>query len=806
MQIYTNSNSIFPDQVVPVAEKNTYEYGLAVGRAIESEWFRNYRGAGYRFYNNYTYFHNLRLYARAEQPVQKYKDELAINGDLSYLNLDWKPVPIIPKFVDIVVNGLSQRTYDVKTMAQDPESMQKRTKYAQRLLQDIQLKQYYAAVAQLFPNSNVKEFPTTENTPEDVQEIPMHLQLNYKQSIEIAEEEVIDQILAKNKYDLVRRRLNYDLAVLGIGAVKTSWNKSSGVVVDYCDPAYMVWSYTEDPNFEDLYYVGEVKYLTVPELKKRFPNLGPEEIERIEKYKGNSEYMRGWNGRYDDNTIQVLFFEYKTFVDQVFKIKNTDNGLEKALEKEDTFVEAPDSNNFSKASRSIEVLYTGAKVLGFENMLEWGMSANMTRPTANSVKVNMNYQICAPRMYKGRIESLVSRMMGFADMIQLTHLKMQQVMSRMVPDGVYLDVDGLAEVDLGNGTNYNPAEALNMYFQTGSIIGRSLTQDGDVNRGKVPIQELQSSSGAAKMQSLIQTYQYYLQMIRDVTGLNEARDGSLPDRDSLVGLQKLAAANSNVATRHIMQASLYLTLKTCENISLRVADSLQFPLTQMALRDSITTFNTATLEELANLNLHDFGIYIELEPDDEDKAKLEENIQIALRAGGIDLEDAIDIRNVNNIKLANELLKKRRKEKQKREEQLQQQNIQMQAQANQETAEKAAMYEVQKQQALTESQVQVEQAKSQFEIQRMQTEAEIKRNLMDVEFQYNMQLSTAKLQSEQDKIDNIENRKDERTKIQATQQSEMIQQRKQDGLPINFESSGNDVIDGSFGLEAFGPR
>ena len=502
--------------------------------------------------------------------------------------------------------------------------------------------------------------------------------------------------------------------------------------------------------------------------------------------------------------FKFYFLNYKTFVDQVFKIKQTDYGLEKALEKEDTFL-PPENDNFGKASRSIEVLYSGAKILGYETMLQWGMAKNMTRPISNTVKVNMNYHMCAPRMYKGRIESLVSRMMGFADMIQLTHLKMQQVMSRMVPDGVYLDVDGLAEVDLGNGTNYNPAEALNMYFQTGSIIGRSLTQDGDPNRGKIPIQELQSSSGAAKMQSLIQTYQYYLQMIRDVTGLNEARDGSLPDRDSLVGLQKLAAANSNVATRHIMQASLYLTLKTCENISLRVADSLQFPLTQMALRDSITTFNTATLEELAALNLHDFGIYIELEPDDEDKAKLEENIQIALRAGGIDLEDAIDIRNINNIKLANELLKKRRKEKQKREEQLQQQNIQMQAQANQETAEKAAMYEVQKQQSLTESQVQIEQAKSQFEIQRMQAEAGIKRNLMDVEFQYNMQLSTAKLQSEQDRIANIENRKDDRTKIQATQQSEMIQQRKQDGLPINFESSGNDVIDGSFGLEAFGP-
>jgi hypothetical protein len=805
MQIYTNSNSIFPDQVVPVAEKNTIEYGQAVGRAVEGEWFRNYRGSGYRFYNNYNWFHNLRLYARAEQPIQKYKDELAINGDLSYLNLDWKPVPVIPKFVDIVVNGMSQRTYDIKTIAQDPESTQKRTKYAQRLLQDINLKKYYQAVNELFPNQDIRQIPGGQNTPTDTDEIPMHLQLNYKQAIEIAEEEAIDTILYKNKYEYTRKRLNEDLTVIGIAAVKTTWNKAEGVKVDYVDPARMIWSYTEDPNFQDLYYVGEVKYLTIPELKKQFPNLGPVEIEQIEKYKGNSEYLRGWNGRYDDNTVQVLFFEWKTFIDQVYKIKQTEQGLEKALEKQDTFL-PPENDSFERASRTIEVLYSGAKILGHPLMLEWGLAENMTRPNANTTKVNMSYQLCAPKLYKGRIESLVSRITGFADMIQLTHLKMQQVLARMVPDGVYLDMDGLAEVDLGNGTNYNPAEALNMYFQTGSIVGRSLTQDGELNRGKVPIQELQSSSGGSKMQALIQTYQYYLQLIRDVTGLNEARDGSMPDKDSLVGLQKLAAANSNVATRHLMKASLYLTLKTCENISRKIANSILFPLTRMALEEQITSFNVGTLDELADKTLHDFGIFIELEPDDEDKAKLEENIQTALRAGGIDLEDAIDIRNVSNIKLANELLKKRRREKQKREEQLQQQNIQMQAQANQETAEKAAMFEVQKQQALTESQVQLAQAQSQMEIQRMQVEAQMKQSLMEVEFQYNMQLTQAKNQAEQGKIAEIENRKDKRTKIQATQQSEMIQQRQRDSLPIDFESAGNDVMDGGFGLESFDPR
>tara|TARA_R110002020_G_scaffold107076_2_gene248893 strand:- start:1238 stop:3646 length:2409 start_codon:yes stop_codon:yes gene_type:complete len=786
MQIYTNMNSSFPDQVVPMAEKASSEYGLAVARAIEGQWFQNWQGNGYRFMNNYNNFHNLRLYARAEQPVQKYKDELSINGDLSYLNLDWKPVAILPKFVDIVVNGMSQRSYEIKTFAQDPSSIQQRTQYAQNIMQDIEQRDFNEFVDGAI-GLDIRNNKEDRDTPETLDDIPTHMQLNYKQSIELAEEELINQVLDKNKYHLIRKRLNYDLCVLGISAVKTTWNKSEGIVIDYVDPVNLVYSYTEDPNFEDLYYVGEVKNISLPELKKQFPNLTPQELERIEKFPGATEYNRNWNGRYDQNSVQVLYFEYKSYVDQVFKIKETSSGLEKTIEKQDTFL-PPENDNFKKASRSIETLYSGAKILGHPLMLKWEMSENMTRPYADTTKVNMSYTITAPRMYKGRIESLVSRVTTYADMIQLTHLKLQQVLSRLVPDGVYLDMDGLAEVDLGNGTNYNPAEALNMYFQTGSIVGRSLTQDGDPNRGKVPIQELQSSSGGAKIQSLIQTYQYYLQMIRDVTGLNEARDASTPDKNALVGLQKLAAANSNTATRHVLQASLYLTLKTCENISNRIADSLMFPLTRLALQNSISHYNVGTLDELMSVNIHDFGIFIELEPDDEEKAMLEQNIQMSLQTQSIDLEDAIDIRNINNLKLANELLKKRRKQKQLEDQQNKEALIQAQAQANAEATEKSALAEAQKQEALVSSQLQLEKGKSEYEIQRMQIELQIKQQLAEQQFNYDMQLKKIEASSTQQKEKEIEDRKDKRTKLQASQQSEMIAQRKNDGLPINFDS------------------
>ena len=785
MNVYTNNNSSFPSQVVSNEEKDTFEYGQQVAQAIEYEWFRQGRTNGNRYLTNWNNFHNLRLYARGEQSIQKYKDELSINGDLSYLNLDWKPVPILSKFVDIVVNGISQKTYDIKAYAQDPQSVKKRTEYASKLYEDMIAKDYIENVKAVL-GIDLHQSPSIDVVPESKEELELKMQLSYKQSIEIAEEETISTIFAQNKYDLIRRRLNMDLTVLGIAAAKTSFNTAEGVKVDYVDPAYMVYSYTEDPNFEDIYYVGEVKSITIPELKKEFPNISEQELERIQNMPGNKSYITGW-GQYDENTVQILYFDYKTYHNQVFKIKQTDQGLMKAIEKPDTF-NPPENDNFERVSRTIEVLYNGAVVLGTNTMLKWELAENMSRPYADTTKVAMNYAICAPRMYKGRIESIVSKCIGFADMIQITHLKLQQVLSRMVPDGVYLDMDGLAEVDLGNGTNYNPAEALNMYFQTGSIVGRSLTQDGDMNPGKVPIQELNSSNGYGKIQSLIQTYQYYLQMIRDVTGLNEARDGSTPDKSTLVGLQKLAANASNVATRHIVQSSLFLTLKLAENVSLKISDALYFPLTRASLQNSISTYNIKSLDEVINLNLHDFGIFLELEPDEEEKAQLEQNIQVALQSGGIDLEDAIDIRQIKNLKLANQMLKIKRKVKIERDQKAQQANIAAQADAQAQTAERTAMAEVQKQEAIASTKVDIEKAKQEMELQKMQTASQIKQAEMERQFQYDMQLKQMDVQVQRSKEQFIEDRKDKRTKIQATQQSEMISQRKNDGLPIDFEN------------------
>jgi len=797
---------VFPSQAVSDSEKASKLYGLEIARAIESEWFKRDSGTA-RYYANRDNFHRLRLYARGEQSIQKYKDELSINGDLSYLNLDWKPVPIIPKFVDIVVNGIGERAYDIKAYSQDPNSIQKRTDYVESVVRDMQSREISDQIQQQL-GINVYE-NDKDSLPETEEELNLHMQLNYKQSIEIASEEALNNVFDHNKYHLLKKRLDYDIAVIGMACSKNSFNTAEGITIKYVDPADIVYSYTESPYFDDIYYVGEIRRVSLTDLKKEYPELTQKDLEEIE---GTGSGSLMYNKSYaaadvqDKSYVYVLYFEWKTFKNQVYKVKETASGALKAIKKDDSFNPPKDDRSrFEKVSRSIEVLYNGAKVIGSNKLLEWKLAENMTRPKTDTTKVQMSYNIVAPRMYKGQVESLVSRMTTFADMIQITHLKLQQVLSRMVPDGVYLDADGLSEIDLGNGTNYSPQEALNMYFQTGSVIGRSMTQDGEFNHGKIPIQELQTSAAGSKISSLINSYNYYLQMIRDVTGLNEARDGSTPDSNALVGLQKLAAANSNTATRHIMQAGLYLTLKTAEAISLRISDVLENSNTRNNFIQSIGRFNVGTLEEISQLHLHDFGIFLELAPDDEEKQLLENNIQMALSKEQIYLEDAIDIREVKNLKLANQLLKVRRKKKFDQDRQLQQENIQMQTQSNTQAAQAAAQADIQKNQAITESKIQLTSAEYELKAQMLEKEAEIKKQLMQYEYELNKDLKQLDLQVIKDKESYKEDRKDKRTKIQASQQSELIDQRQNNKAPKDFESAGFDTL-GGFGLGQFEPR
>jgi len=776
----------FPSQSVDDATKASMDYGMEVARGIQNEWFRKSSGTG-RFVQNQRDFHKLRLYARGEQSVQKYKDEFSVNGDLSYLNLDWKPVPIIPKFVDIVVNGMQDRLFTVKAFAQDPTSVKERTNFVEMMLEDMNTQELITQIDETLGVDvrNVKQ----EDLPSNKEELELHMQIGYKQSIELAHEQAIDNTFKRNAYHEIKKRCDYDQTVLGIAAAKHTFNNTDGIKLEYVDPSNLIYSYTEDPNFDDVYYFGEVKQIKSNELKKQFPELTDEEFEDIIKKSSNYnnyDYVdNDSNDTFDTNTLTVLYFNWKTWGKSVYKIKETSTGAKKAIKKDDKFNPPKDQRTrFERVAQAMETIYEGVLVLGSNKLLKWQKATNMVRPDSNINKVMMNYVVSAPRMYKGKIESLVSRMVTYADLIQLTHLKLQQVIQRMTPSGVYLDADGLAEIDLGNGTNYNPQEALNLYFQTGSVIGRSMTVDGDMNPGKVPIQEL-PGGGGQQSQALIQAYNYYLQMLRDVTGLNEARDGSDPDPYALVGVQKLAAANSNTATRHILHSSLYITSTLAEAISVRIKDVLAYHPQRDAMIGGIGRFSVGALKEMDNLHMHDFGIFLELDPDEDEKQLVENNIQVALSRDQIHLEDIIDIRQIKNIKLANQLLKYRRTKKEATDQLKAERNIAAQSQANAQAAQAAEMAKAQSENMKVEAKGKLAQLQAQLDIQKLESEAQTKRELMQYEFDLNMKLKGMEL--------------DAKKQIELQKPVSNPEPKKA------FESAGNDVL-GGIDLSRFEPR
>lgn len=803
------AKSSFPNQYATDAEKATDEYGLRIGQAIQYEWFKKDSNQC-RFYSQWRDFHRLRLYARGEQSVQKYKNELAINGDLSYLNIDWTPVPIIPKFVDIVVNGMSDRLFKVRAFAQDALSQSRRSKYQNMIESQMAGKDILETIQE---KTGINPFTMDPNDlPQNDEELSLYMQLNYKPAIEIAEEEAINTMLEENKYNDIRSRCDYDLAVLGIAVAKHEFEHGSGVKVSYVDPANVVYSYTEDPYFNDCFYWGEIKTVPITELVKIDKSLTNEDLQEI------SNYSQSWydyynvaqfydNSVFNKDTATILYFNYKTTKKIVHKKKVLDNGNTKMIPKDDTFnppQEMMEEGKFEKVEKVIDVWYSGVMVMGTNILLKWELSENMVRPKSSSQHALPNYVAVAPRMYKGTIESLVRRMVPFADLIQMTHLKLQQVISRTVPDGVFIDADGLNEVDLGTGAAYNPEDALRLYFQTGSVIGRSYTQDGEFNNARVPIQELNSNSGASKTQMLIYNYNHYLDMIRAVTGLNEARDGSDPDPNSLVGVQKLAALNSNTATRHILQGSLYMVKSLSEALTYRISDILEYSDFKDDFINKIGKYNVSILDDIKDLYIYDFGIFIEISPDEEEKAQLEQNIQIALSKGDINLEDAIDIRELRNIKLANQLLKVKRISKQEREERMAMEKQAITAQQQLQSQQMAAQTSMQKIQMETEQKMKVKQAEIAFEIEKMKAEAQLKRELMAEEFNYNMQINQMNEQALSNREKEREDAKSKRISQQNSEQSKLINQRKMNLPPINFESN-EDSLDG-FDLAEFEPR
>jgi len=798
----------FPSQNDNFEVQKSSDYGLQVAEAIQYEWFRR-NGASCRYYDQRDEFHKRRMYANGMQGTAKYKTYFAVNGDMSWLNLDWRIVPVIPKYCDILVNGISQREFSIKARAIDPTSVQERVNKKENLEKDMVTKDFIVQAKEQL-GVTLGSVPV-DKIPESKEEIDVQMELEYKPQIEVSNELAVSTVFEDNGYNqMVRRRIEKDIVEIGVGAAKHRYTPNDGIKVEYVDPANLIWSYTEDPYFQDCFYFGEYKNVNLSEVYKEFPYLTEDQRQRLQ------DISSSWNNYYElnltgqpqdvlDGKIGLLYFNYKTSREKVWKKKKNSKGGMKVIPKSSDFIyKGTGDADFEKLTKIEEVWFEGVLVLGTNILLEWEVCKNMVKEKSNLSKALPNYVVNAPKMYKGFIDSTVNRIIPFADDIQMSWLKLQQIKQRVVPDGQYIDIDGITGINLGEGNKYTIDDALNMYFQTGSVIGRSSTSGGEFNNGKVPIQEVRHSSGQDKISSLWNSIQISMDMIAQATGVNQAIDGSNPDKNSLVGIQKMAAYSSNVATRHILEGSMFITRELAKCISMRISDVLQFSQSKNDLVRKISSLNVDSLETIKKLYLYDFAIFIELTPDDEERAKLESDISFEIQQGNLGVEDKYAIMNIKNIKLASKYLSVRKKKKMEEMQNRKMEEIKAQTEGNAESAQAAASSKAELINLEGQSKAMVEQARVKAEIEKMNQEANLKLMLMEKEFQYQMQLKGIEVEGMKSKEEMKEDRKDERTKLQATQASKMVEQRKKDLPAINFEST-NDSID-SFSLSEFEPR
>lgn len=799
-----------PNPLASDEEKNTEAYGLQFAKEIEREWWYRPSTGSCEYYDKRDKYHNLRLYARGEQPTKIYKDLLNGGEDASYVNYDWRPLQIIPKFVKLIVNQMTERLFDVKAEAVDNYSTDLKDTYKKSLESFMLAK---PTMMEAKKTLGVDLAPQgAEEYPETQEEIDLHMKLKYKPAIEIASEEAIKFTLDLNNYDETQSRVIEDITSIGLGCVKHTTDPSKGIRVEYVDPANMVYAFPTHRDFQDVNYYGEVKRITINELRRISGDRFTDE-ELLNIANATSEWTRyhGFNSNeqsYREDDIQgmmvdVLFFNFKSTNTLSYKKKYNKSGGFKMTKKGSEFKKPKNQSGYDVSKKIIDVWYEGALILGTDKLFNYKLCENMIRPKGFLNLTSPNYLVYAPEIYQNRTKSLVERIIPYVDQMQQIHIKLQQIIAKARPNGIYIDVAGLNEINMGEGNVLTPLEAIKIYDETGNILGTSLTHEGDFNYGREPIKELKNGV-IDGLDRLINAYNHYLNLLRDAIGIPQGADASTPHPDMAVGVQQQLAVNSNTATRHILDGGLDITERLGKGLALRIKDIFLYSDLKNTYINAIGRINVKVLEALKKYHLHDLGINIKLKPDAEEKQYLEANIIRALDKELITLDDAIDIRNIDNIKLANEVLKVRRLKREKKKIQHEKDMEAQRAEGQAMVAERASQAKTQEMQFKTQSELAVVQAKSQAKMQELEKEGEVKSILMEKEFNYQMMLQGQQKQQEERKTKYLEDRKDGRQDKNNSQASELIQQREFNQPAKSFESS-EDNISGNIELSEMSP-
>ena len=781
----------YPSPFVSPETKEKKEYGLAYFKRMYHDWKDNHET---NIDSRKARYAKSRSYAQGSQNVAKYKDLLDVEGDSSYLNLDWTPVNIIPKFLDLIVNDLANQEYAVQANAIDPIAVTEREKDKLKMFARMLTQPGLKEMAKV-TGYNVEQKGYIPRTQE---ELDLHMNLNYKQATEISMEKGIKFIMDINDYDSVKKSVIRDLTVCGIGACKTHLDPTTGVKIKYVDPSNLITSFSNNEDFTDIQHAGEVYTMTIGELKRiAGDQLTEADYESIaNEYAGKNQnndispnqesYMNqfDYEFEYDKYRVTILDAEFFSVNELKYeKKKNAYGGF--SFNKKSHNYKTPKKSKFERelVSTSVKVVYSGKWIVGTDFCINYGLAKNMMRNKSNLTETKLSYVIYAPGTHKMINKSLVERMIPFADQIQLAHLKLQQVIAKARPKGAAFELGALENVSKGDGGSFTPLELQEIYDQTGNIYYRTVNDEG-APTGAIPVQELENGIGN-DMQKLISIYQHNLQMIRDVSGVNEAREGAKPPSEALVGVQKLQLMASNNATRNINDGHLNITKRVAECLCMRLQDAMQNKSKLKSYINALGRGTTAMFNMNKDISMHEFGIVLEVAPDEDEKTQLESNLQVSLAQKEIRLEDVITVRRVKNVKLANQVLMFRRKkyqeEEQRKAKEAQKMNAEIQAQA----AQQQSQLKQQETQMMAKVEMQNTQAKSQSRIQELQAEYQLKEQFESQNHQRRMaeiQLNNTGKVQVATKSGDVKLKSQDK---QAYNQSRMIEQKRDRALPIS---------------------
>lgn len=802
----------FPNYLAPDSEKDTEEYGLKMGEAIQYEWFNKpSNGGACTYYDRRQKYHTLRLYGRGEQSSDLYKKMLS-KGTTSYTNYDWRPLQVIPKFVKLITNQMSERLYEVGVNATDKYSTDLRNKQKEYLQNIVASKPIFDLAQQTF-GVNIAP-PDMDELPKSNEEVDLWMDMKYKPSIEIAAEQAIKFTLDANDYDEIQNKLIEDITVIGIAAVKHTTDPTKGIQVKLVDPADLVFSYPRQRNFKDVHYFGEVEKMTVNELKRiTGDKFTDEQIKELgfsnrewQNYHGNTNGDSNYktSGDLDGMMVDVLNFTFKSTNTITYKKKFTKTGGYNMTKKDSTFnVKKGSEDGYEVIKKTIDVWYEGSMVLGTQLIFNYRKCENMVRPKGFLNQTAPNYIVYAPELYQNRTKSLVERIIPYVDQMQQIHIKLQQLIAKARPNGIYIDVDGLSEVDLGDGNFLTPLELVKIYDETGNVLGTSINSEGEYNYGKEPIRELKNGI-VDGLDRLINAYNHYLNLLRDSIGIPAGADASTPNADLAVGVQQQMALNSNTATRHILDGVLSITKNLASGLSLRIKDIFKYSDLKEVYINAIGKLGVEALKSMQDYALYDLGINITIKPDAEEKQYLEQNIQMALSKDLITITDAIDIRSIGNIKLANKVIEIRCKQRIKEKKQEALDMIQANSEAQIKSAQAAAEAKMQEVQTEIQGKIALKEKEGELKERALKLEAELKGSLMDKEFDFNMQLRGMDMKIKSDETQMKEKNKFDLQNLRDTNDSKKTEQKKFNQPAINFESS-EDNLSGSMELSEMNP-